>query len=107
MKVIGLWSWCLTPRSIIFQLNRGGHNVGGKVIEETEAITGLSTTLVVVNNDGGTCDVALDSKENAVKLLHGAEINDVEYNVSFIFSDKTVVSFMKLSSYFEYQDIIS
>ena len=78
-----------------------------KVIEETEAITGLSTTLVVVNNDGGTCDVALDSKENAVKLLHGAEINDVEYNVSFIFSDKTVVSFMKLSSYFEYQTFVT
>jgi hypothetical protein len=68
-----------------------------KVIEETEAITGLNTVLAVVDNvDSGTCDVTLDSKENAVKLLHGIEINDVEYNVSLIFSDTTVVSFMKL-----------
>lgn len=53
------------------------------VIEETEAITGLNTVLAVVDNtDSGTCDVTLDSKENAVKLLHGIEINDVEYNVS-------------------------
>ena len=92
MKVIGLWSWCLTPCSI----NRGGHNVDGKVIEET-----VHTTLVIVNNDGGKCDVTFDSKENAVKLLHGAEINVVEYNLSLIFSDKTVISFMKLSSYIE------
>jgi hypothetical protein len=45
-------------------------------IEETEAITGLNTVLAVVDNvDSGTCDVTLDSKENAVKLLHGIEIN--------------------------------
>jgi hypothetical protein len=49
-------------------------------------------------------DVTLDSKENAVKLLHGIEINDVEYNVSLIFSDTTVVSFMKLPSYIEDED---
>lgn len=79
-----------------------------KVIEETEAITGLNTVLAVVDNvDSGTCDVTLDSKENAVKLLHGIEINDVEYNVSLIFSDTTVVSFMKLPSYIEDEDIIS
>lgn len=78
------------------------------VIEETEAITGLNTVLAVVDNtDSGTCDVTLDSKENAVKLLHGIEINDVEYNVSLIFSDTTVVSFMKLPSYIEDEDIIS
>jgi hypothetical protein len=41
------------------------------------------------------------------KLLHGIEINDVEYNVSLIFSDTTVVSFMKLPSYIEDEDIIS
>jgi hypothetical protein len=79
-----------------------------KVIEETEAITGLNTVLAVVDNvDSGTCDVTLDSKENAVKLLHGIEINDVEYNVSLIFSDTTVVSFMKLPSYIEDEEIIS
>jgi hypothetical protein len=34
-----------------------------KVIEETEAITGLNTVLAVVDNvDSGTCDVTLDSK---------------------------------------------
>jgi hypothetical protein len=34
-------------------------------------------------------------------------INDVEYNVSLICSDTTVVSFMKLPSYIEDEDIIS
>jgi hypothetical protein len=58
------------------------------LVLETEAITGLNTVLAVVDNvDSGTCDVTLDSKENAVKLLHGIEINDVEYNASLIFSD--------------------
>jgi hypothetical protein len=61
----------------------------------------------VAKVDSATCDVTLDSKENAVKLLHGIEINDVEYNVSLIFSDTTVVSFMKLPSYIEDEDIIS
>ena len=79
-----------------------------KVIEETETITGVNTVLAVVDNvDSGTCDVTLDSQENAVKLLHGIEINDVEYNVSSIFSDTIVVSFMKLPSYIEDEDIIS
>jgi hypothetical protein len=35
-----------------------------KVIEETEAITGLNTVIAVVDNvDSGTCDVTLDSKK--------------------------------------------
>jgi hypothetical protein len=32
----------------------------------------------------------LDSKENANKLLHGIEINDVEYNVSLICSSQVL-----------------
>jgi len=92
----------------LYNKNRRSTNKKGEaliVIEETEAITGLSTVLAVVDNDDGTCDVTLNSKDNTVKLLQGIEMNDVEY-VSLIFSDTTVVSIMKLPSYIEDQEII-
>lgn len=71
------------------------------VIKAIEIVTGLNSVLAVVDSDALSYEVTLDSKENAVKLLSGIEINDRDYNCSLIFSDTTVVSFMKLPSYIE------
>lgn len=75
------------------------------VIESIEEVTGLNTVLAVVQNDALSYDVTLDSKEDAVKLLNGIEINRCDYNCSLIFSDTTVVSFMKLPSFIEDDEI--
>lgn len=66
------------------------------VIESVEEVTGLNTVLAVVQNDALSYDVTLDSKEDAVKLLNGIEINRCDYNCVLIFSDTSVISFMKL-----------
>lgn len=75
------------------------------VIEGVEDITGLNTVLAVVENDGMSYDVTLNSKENAMKLLAGVDIENRSYNCSLIFSRTTVVSFMKLPSFIEDDEI--
>ena len=77
------------------------------VIESVEKITGLNTVLAVVENDAVSYDVTLNSKEDATKLVQGVEIESTDYNCSLLFSDTTVVSFMKLPSFIEDKEIIN
>ena len=76
------------------------------VIESVEKITGLNTVLAVVENDAVSYDVTLNTKDDATKLIQGVEIENTDYNCSLLFSDTTVVSFMKLPSFIKDEEII-
>ncbi|CAC5423437.1 unnamed protein product [Mytilus coruscus] len=71
----------------------------GKGCEDIGSITGMNTVLAVVQSDLSLYDVTFDCKENAFKLLRGAEIANRDFECSMMFSDITVVSVIKLPSY--------